>query len=137
MQKLLERSRKVNRTRIEIQRFRTDLIEALKMEAREQLSRIARDPDEYRSLTKQLILQGLIRLIEPKVKIMCLQRDAAMIGELLPEIEREYTEVMQKQTGRQLGVKLGVIESRSLGEAAMGGVVLYCRKYRIVYTNTF
>jgi V-type H+-transporting ATPase subunit E len=47
-------------------------------------------PDDYRRLLKELILQGLIKLMEPEVNIRCRKSDFAIVERVMDEAAAEY-----------------------------------------------
>lgn len=74
------KSRKVNECRMQEMKVRFDMIEQIQGDVKEKLKKQAEDPTEYRKLLKQLIMQGLIKLIEEKVEIQCLRSDETLIS---------------------------------------------------------
>ena len=87
----IEKSKKENAKRIENMRKTNELIQKLYKDARVTLVKHQKQkPDEYRNLLKNLILQGLIRLMEPEVNIRCRKSDAAIVERVMAEAANEY-----------------------------------------------
>ena len=49
------------------------------------LKKCRQDNDYYKQLLKKLILQALVKMMEPKITIQCLQRDVILVKEILEE----------------------------------------------------
>ena len=86
---------------------RSELLKNLLVSAEEKLKKFA-DPQnkEYINLLKQLILQGMVKLLEPIVKIRVRLQDRDNVAKLFPECEKEYTQIMLKETEREYICKL-------------------------------
>ena len=137
VQKRLEKSRKINQCRLEIQNFRNTLLERLKNELKEKTIQLTNNKEKYRVFMKELILQGLIRLLEPKVSIKCREKDVKLVESLFEEVQEEYKKFLQDNIGESKEVKLEMFpKNHYLSEEDMGGVILYCRNYKIVFDNS-
>ena len=44
----------------------------------------------YKKLLKSLIVQGLVKLMEPVVSVRCLKRDVDLVRSVLSDAENEY-----------------------------------------------
>lgn len=56
-------------------KVRFDMIERIQEEAKKKLLQQAKDPQQYKELLKQLITQGLIKMVEEKIDVRCLRAD--------------------------------------------------------------
>lgn len=56
--------------------------------------RLENNPAEYAELLKNLLIQGLIKLIEPRVILRCRKCDVEIISSIKSEAIREYKEKM-------------------------------------------
>jgi len=135
-QKRLERSRRINETRLEIQKHRNDMLEQLKDSLQGKLLESVKDGKKYEELLKGLVLQGLIRLLEKKVNIRCVERDAALIKKILPEVAEKYRKFIKEQTGEVVDIEVNLFEKSYLPSDEIGGVVLYCNGFKTVFCNT-
>lgn len=135
-QRRLELSRKTNETRLDIQQHRSVLLAELKQETEQRLKEAVSDASRYRPLLKSLIFQGAVRLLEAEVAILCRQQDKETIEALIPEVEAEYREFMRTNVGREQETKLTVITQKWLDDSEIGGVILYCNRYRTVFNNS-
>ena len=86
----------------------------------------------------------MIKLLEPKLFLKVRKEDVALINSLIPECEREYAEILARETTQTdndnvYTTELKVIEGSYLtaeegGEC--GGIVLYSENRKIVCPNT-
>ena len=59
--------------------------------------RLANNNNEYADLLKNLLVQGLIKLIEPKVTLRCRQSDVETLSSVIDEAVSTYKESMLSQ----------------------------------------
>eukprot|EP00747_Dinoflagellata_sp_TGD_P207533 gnl/TRDRNA2_/TRDRNA2_81093_c0_seq1.p3 gnl/TRDRNA2_/TRDRNA2_81093_c0~~gnl/TRDRNA2_/TRDRNA2_81093_c0_seq1.p3 ORF type:complete len:100 (+),score=31.82 gnl/TRDRNA2_/TRDRNA2_81093_c0_seq1:2-301(+) len=74
-------------------------------------------------------------LLEDEVVIKCRQADANLVKSCLPDAEKQYQQVINKETGVTKSVKLSV-DTAFLPQACLGGVVLACQSGTISIDNT-
>ena len=93
----IERSTKINSTRLQRMAVRNTCIEELRVHVREHLvNDIAKTTNEhYKKTMKDLIMQGLIKLLEEVVLLKCRQQDRDMVKGMMPGLEKEYTTYMK------------------------------------------
>ena len=146
----IERSAELNKTRISKMRRTNELVESLQLAAKKQLAeKIAEDNDAYAELLKNLLVQGLIKLIEPTVTLRVRESDKDLIEGLIDDAIAEYKELMLAQVKALEGkddipCKVLIDENNWLPEwneedpahSCLGGFVMYCRKNRIVCSQT-
>ena len=146
----IERSAELNKTRISKMRRTNELVESLQFAAKKQLAeKIADDSDAYTELLKNLLVQGLIKLIEPTVTLRVRESDKDMIEGVIEDAIAEYKELMLGQVKALEGkddipCKVLIDENNFLPEwneeditnSCLGGFVMYCRKNRIVCSQT-
>ena len=107
-----------------------------------------KDKGLYKELLKNLLVQGLIKLMEAEVTVQCRKSDVDLVkGQIEPAI-KEYKAIMQREVeafkGKDLPCKVLIDEKKSLPEydakegveSCIGGIVLHCRRGRIVCSNT-
>ena len=72
----IEKSAEQNKIRINKMQKTNELVESLRGEAKKAMQeRMQNNRAEYSALLKQLLVQGLIKLIEPKVTLRCRETD--------------------------------------------------------------
>lgn len=74
--------------------------------------------------------------MEESLKLIVLEKDAETVQGMIAECEKEYEELMKKETGREIKCKLELDASEALEEKDLGGVVLTTADGRIVCRNT-
>ena len=110
--------------------------------------RMTKKPKEYKALLKNLIVQGLIKLMESNVRIMCRESDEDIVKDVLEEAAQEYKTLMKEQVlalrGQEPPCNLEIDPKKYLPEynpsnpmnSCSGGIKLHARKGRIVCSNT-
>ena len=94
----IEKSKKQNKARIERMTRTNQLVESLLAEAGSEMAlRLSNDEAEYSNLLKNLLVQGLIKLIEPKVTLRCRQSDVSLLSSVIDDAVSEYKESMLSQ----------------------------------------
>ena len=79
----IEHSKMQNATRIERMRLVNEKVESLRKETREKMrQKLNSDRPAYKELLKNLLIQGLIKLMEQTIHIRCRQSDLDMIKEI-------------------------------------------------------
>ena len=56
--------------------------------------------DRYLATIKNLILQSMIKLLEPSLKILCREEDRDDIEGFLGDLQKDYSDFMTDKTGR-------------------------------------
>ena len=103
----------------------------------------------YADLLKKLLVQGLIKLIEPKVTLRCRQSDVSTLQSIIDDAVSEYKQSMLSQVEALAGkddipCAVTVDQKNFLPEfnpedptnSCLGGFVMYARKNRIVCSQT-
>ena len=98
------------------------------------------DRKRYLATVKQLILQSMIKLLEPMLQIKCRKEDVNDIKKMTSDLETQYSNFMQEKTERdEYSCNLVVLEDNHMTEEQdhnCGGVMLYTENSRIVVSNT-
>ena len=110
---------------------------------------MTKDTAAYKKLLKQLLIQGLIRLIEADVTLRCRKSDVAHLESVIEDAIKEYKKLMLSQvkalSGREdIPCKVKVDKEHFLPEwneadklnSCLGGFVMYCKKNRITCSQT-
>jgi vacuolar-type H+-ATPase subunit E/Vma4 len=83
-------------------RKRQELIDKLFTETLSKVDSFAKpDNAKYKEFIKQLIVQSMTKLIEIKCFVRVRKMDFDFVKKLLHECEREYAELMLKETGEE------------------------------------
>jgi len=134
----IEYSNQLNSARLRILKAREDCMQTVLSDAQSRLCEIAKDPN-YGKLLESLIIQGLVKMGEDEVEIICREEDDALVRAALPKAIDEYRAI----TGQQ--VRLILKDDRRLppaatadrsGPSSSGGVLLASKEGRILCNNT-
>lgn len=95
----------MNKQRIEKMRFTNQLVESLLFDAKVRLHKnLVSQPAKYDKLLKELLIQGLIKLIEPEIWLRVRKSDLQKVKAIVPGAIEKYKELMLAQvkalTGR-------------------------------------
>jgi V-type H+-transporting ATPase subunit E len=97
---------------------------------------------------KNLLIQGLIKLMEAEVTVRCRKSDLTIVKGIIEAAIAQYKAIMKKEVkifaDREVPCKILLDEVKYLPEydenegkdSSMGGILLHCRKGRIVCSNT-
>ena len=87
----IEKSAEMNKARIEKMQKTAQLVNSLLADAKLRMhDRIAEDKDAYRELLKNLLVQGLIKMIEPVIWLRVREEDLDLIKSIKDEAVAEY-----------------------------------------------
>ena len=87
----IEKSKEQNEKRIMKMRKVNDYIDQLNVVCRDKVKEdLANDQSAYKKLLKDLLLQGLIKLMETTVVIRCREQDVGLIEDVMEEAVSEY-----------------------------------------------
>lgn len=143
-EKRIAQSRLVNSARFEQMRRRDILLKELKTEVTSRLAEVAKNP-KYPDLIKNLIIEGLITIMESKVEIKCRQVDLSIVQRQLDPALEQFKALMKKDCNLVPDVNVTLNTSEFLppaptagnsGLACTGGVNLTARGGKILCRNT-
>lgn len=110
--------------------------EAMKLKLKQQRTE---NRGRYLDTLKNLILQAMIKLLEPELIICCREDDKKDVESMLPDIQKTYHKFMQEKTGRdEYNCTLSVMKERFIQKEQdddCGGIILYTADKRIVCPN--
>ncbi|KAM5318455.1 V-type proton ATPase subunit E 2 [Glossophaga mutica] len=135
-EKQLEQQKKIqistirSQARLRVLTAQNDLVSELLDDVKMKLIRLVEDPEVYQGLLYKLVLQGLLRLLEPVMIIRCRPQDHLLVEAVIQKAIPEYTTVSRKQA------KVQVDREVHLPMNTVGGVEVYSGNYRIIISNT-
>jgi V-type H+-transporting ATPase subunit E len=104
-----------NNSNLSKMRRRNELMDTLAKDTLEDIKKFANPQNkEYQQLIKQLIIQGMVKLIEPVCYIRIRQQDVQFVKSLIHECEQEYHKLMKEQTERDYNCTLHIDEKEYL-----------------------
>ena len=111
--------------------------------------RLESNPAEYAQLLKNLLIQGLIKLIEPRVVLRCRKSDVDALESVIEEAVSTYKKLMLSQVKAladkdDIPCAVTIDQKNFLPEynadnptnSCLGGFVIYAKKNRIVCSQT-
>jgi V-type H+-transporting ATPase subunit E len=91
----IEKSALQNQQRIDKMRRINELVEGLQYDAKIKMhDKMSKDSTAYKKLLRQLLIQGLIRLIEADVTLRCRKSDVAHVEAIIDDAITEYKKLM-------------------------------------------
>jgi len=138
VQKKIQYSNELNTSRLQVLKAREDGVQQILSDAHKRLLAIAKDPS-YKKLLHQLIVQGLIKLQEAKVQVVCRNQDLALIKDVLNAAVAEYESKSKRKcevTINQNDPLLPGPEETKGSDFCSGGIVLSTPDGRIICANT-
>jgi len=138
VQKKIQYSNELNISRLQVLKSREEGVQKILGEAHKRLLAVAKDPS-YKKLLHQLIVQGLIKLQEPKVQVVCRVQDLALVKDVLPAAVAEYQTKANRNCEASLNMNDPLLpgpEEAKGADFCSGGVVLSTPDGRIICANT-
>ena len=136
----IEVSQLTNQTRLDKMKHRNECMENLRSSAMERLCNdYGAGNEQYIETLKNLIVQGMIKLLEEEVELKVREDEVDVVKGLIEECEAKYAEIMLEETTREYSTKLSVMEDLFLRDdegGKSGGVLLYAHNRKIVVSNT-
>jgi len=137
----IAKSMAINKQRLEKIKARQEVMGKVETEAETQLAGKSNDP----KFITDLIVQGLLMLLEKEVQVRCREEDAKLVEKALTAAQEKYTKVIKDESGVTKDVKLTLDKQTWLnpapkagktGPSCLGGVVLFCQNNTITVDNT-
>jgi len=132
-------SNELNHSRLQTLKARDEGIQKILSEAHKRLTSVSKDAPTYKKLLEELILQGLLKLREPKVSIVCRKQDKSIVESLVSSSAAKYKaktgETVDLEVDKQIYLPPGPEELNS-EEICSGGVLLSSNQGRIICSNT-
>ncbi len=96
-------SQKMNKLRLEKLKTKIDCVNSVFEAAKEHLSKkIKNNPEEYKKILKDLLIQGFIRLLDDKINVLCKKEDYDLVKSLLDEAKNEFLEKLKKEAKKSV-----------------------------------
>ncbi|XP_039116316.1 V-type proton ATPase subunit E-like [Dioscorea cayenensis subsp. rotundata] len=140
IRKKIEYSMQLNASRIKVLQAQDDLVNSMKETAAKELLHVSHNHHAYKHLLKELIVQSLLRLMEPAVLLRCRKEDVEHVESILQSAKEEYAEKANVHHPDILIDNIYLPSAPSHhnphGLHCSGGVVLASRDGKIVCENT-
>lgn len=134
----IQESQKKNKLRLEKLKIKIDYVNNIIEEAKLALANKVKDKELYKGVLKKLIIQGLIKLLDSEINVLCKKEDVEVVKSIIVDAKNEFEEIMKTQTikFKNLQVNITVDEKYNLPEYIIGGVLLTSMKNKIRVDNT-
>ena len=101
----IAQSQKMNKLRLEKLKVKIDCVNSVFDEAREELiNKIKNEPNEYKNVLKNLMIQGFIKLMEENINIICKKEDYNIVCGLVDQAKSEFLEKLKKEAKKLLWI---------------------------------
>jgi len=141
----IAKSMAINKQRLEKIKARQEVIGKISDDVREKLTEAMKNQAKSKAFVTQLIVQGLLMLLEPEVVVRCRECDKGLVSSCLEQAASDYAKAIKTQTGATKTCKLSVDSQKYLPAApvpgseapsCLGGVMLLCQQGKITIDNT-
>jgi V-type H+-transporting ATPase subunit E len=139
VQKKIAFSNEVNKSRLRILKTQEEAVQAAVNKASSQLSSITKNTEQYQTLVRRLLVEGMIKIDEPAIAVRCRQEDKSLVEAVLHQAEQDYKVAKKKDCKLSLDSKHHLAPATPSGasqETCAGGVVLSAQDGRILVNNT-
>jgi V-type H+-transporting ATPase subunit E len=101
-----------NNSNLNRMRKRNELMEKLVHETSNKIVEFAKpDNQRYRELVRQLILQGMVKMLEPICFVRVRKCDVDFVKKMFRDLETEFTNLMKKETEEEYRCTLEIDET--------------------------
>ncbi len=102
-------SQKMNKLRLEKLKIKIDCVNSVLDEVRTGLiNRIKNKPEDYKQVLRDLIIQGLVKLLEDEVHIICKKSDFNVISSLIGECKVAFNNLIEKESNKAKFINLKI-----------------------------
>jgi len=99
----------MNKLRLEKLKIKIDCVNSVLDEVRTGLiNRIKNKPDDYRQVLKDLIIQGLVKLLEENVHIICKKSDFKVVCSLIEECKVAFNNLIAKESNKAKSINVNI-----------------------------
>ena len=99
-------SQKMNKLRLEKLKVKIDCVNSVFEDAKTQLvKKIKNNPEEYKKILKDLLVQGFIRLLDDKINVLCKKEDLDIVKSLIEEAKTEFLEKLKKEAKKSAQIE--------------------------------
>ena len=89
----------MSKLRLEKLKLKIDYVNAVFEEAKTHLqNKIRGQPEYYKNVLKNLIVQGFIKLLDENVNILCRREDYELVTSLVEESKKIFLEMLTRET---------------------------------------
>ena len=120
----IKHSQELSQSRLQLLKAEESHLQTLMADVRTQLLQV-RETEQYKTIIKGLILEGIKILNDTTITIRCIQKDIPLVKSIISDIKKE-----------QPKLKIDLDELFSLDDKVIGGVSIATMGERIICNNT-
>ncbi|KAL5483514.1 VMA4 [Sanghuangporus weigelae] len=124
----IAQSTQLNKSRLRLLQRREEYLEELFETAREELLALSKDEGRYAQLIEGIVLQGLLQLVEPEVRVLTRPKDVKLAEKAAKGAKEQYVSI----TGRDISISV----VGDLSDTSAGGLKLQTSNSKISLDNT-
>jgi len=140
----IARSLAINSARLEKIKARQEMLSKISEDVKGALLKDLANQEKQKSFITNLIVQGLLMLLEDEVEVRCRAADQPLIQSCFGQAQSQYAQVVKSESGANKACKLTLDAKNPLppatggagGVSCLGGVVLACQNGNITVDNT-
>jgi len=140
VQRKIAFSNEINQSRLNVLKVRDEVVQQILAEALDRLAEWTRNAAQYEALVTQLLTQGLCKIGESDVTVVCRKEDIALIQKVLPDALTEArTRTENPKLQATLTDKFNLSPARTATnktDACCGGALLSARGGKILCNQT-
>ena len=106
----------MNESRLEKLDARNKTIVKILNETQLSMIQMIQNRPVYMNLMQNLLTQGIVKLVEPRVFVRCLRRDVDLVREVIPSAIEHSSEIYKKEMGIDQRVEVSIDEEYFLEE---------------------
>jgi V-type H+-transporting ATPase subunit E len=130
MSQQITRSTVANKSRLRILSARQELLDGLFEQAQKRLADASKDKTKYQQLLKNLLLEGLYALNEPKIQVRARKSDYDALKKAIGEAQKEYKDKVGQDT------EVDIDEKNPHPDESPGGISIIGGAGKIDIDNT-
>ncbi|KAJ1560118.1 V-ATPase V1 sector subunit E, partial [Nowakowskiella sp. JEL0078] len=130
IQKKIAQSTILNRSRLKVLQARQQVLSSLFAESRQKITTVSENDESYTILLRDLILQGLYKLMDSVVVIQGRKKDTSLLKIAISDATKLYQDTVKQ------AVEVNLNENQPLPESSAGGVIISSLEGRIRVDNT-
>ncbi|KAJ1545283.1 V-ATPase V1 sector subunit E, partial [Nowakowskiella sp. JEL0078] len=130
IQKKIAQSTILNKSRLKVLQARQQVLSSLFAEARQKITSASENEESYTILLRDLILQGLYKLMDSVVVIQGRKKDFGLLKTAIADATKIYQDTVKQ------AVEVNLNENQPLSDSSAGGVIISSLEGRIRVDNT-
>jgi len=127
--KKIQHSNALNQARLRLLRVQEDLLEKISKDTQSRLAAVTQDKAKYEGILRDLLVEGLLVMLEENVEVSTRKADADLIKKLFPAAIQEV------KAKAKIDVRITFVDS-PLADSSQGGVELCAQNGKIRVVNT-